>query len=172
MTQPSATDPDGLVVCSWAEKVGRGGFDRYLVGGPFEFGSVKFRLALSAQSVILKGPEASQGRILLCSQCLLLVKRLCWQLGCEGTRPWFNKWGDDQEGYLPEVSYASDLFAASIRDSTGRRWLLVSFQGDSAGLSTAPTLCAIAPRAPRQCPQTIPECWEQVIESFQTDLAP
>ena len=36
-----------------------------------------------------------------------------------------------------------DLFAASVRDSAGRLWLLVSFHGDSAGLSTAPTLRAV-----------------------------
>jgi hypothetical protein len=36
-----------------------------------------------------------------------------------------------------------DLFAASVADAGGRRWLLVSFHGDSAGLSTAPTLRAV-----------------------------
>jgi hypothetical protein len=36
-----------------------------------------------------------------------------------------------------------DLFAASISDCAGQRWLLVSFHGDSAGLSTAPTLRAV-----------------------------
>jgi hypothetical protein len=36
-----------------------------------------------------------------------------------------------------------DLFAASISDCAGQLWLLVSFHGDSAGLSTAPTIGAV-----------------------------
>ena len=36
-----------------------------------------------------------------------------------------------------------DLFATSIRDSEGCPWLLVSFHGDSGGLSTAPTVAGL-----------------------------
>jgi hypothetical protein len=33
-----------------------------------------------------------------------------------------------------------DLFAASVRDGAGQQWLLVSFHGDSSGLSTSPVV--------------------------------
>ena len=38
---------------------------------------------------------------------------------------------------------AGDLFAASVRDAEGLRWLLVSFHGDSDGLSTQPVLSGV-----------------------------
>ena len=38
---------------------------------------------------------------------------------------------------------AGDLFAASVRDAAGRRWLLVSFHGDSDGLSTQPVVSGV-----------------------------
>ena len=36
-----------------------------------------------------------------------------------------------------------DLFAASVADAAGRRWLLVSFHGDGNGLSTRPALAGL-----------------------------